>query len=353
MTPPRPTLRAVAANAGVAPSTASLILRGEGRFAHETVTRVLNSARTMGYDGASHHIWPLAPGTTNVAGVVAYTPIHGMFRDSHSQDVIRGLHRALAEESVALMLLPPIHNHRFDAVFAAMPLDIVFLLTTPNDTSRVRTAAHARGVAVAHLESGGPGAPEPMVRVDDLPPMRDVAAHLLALGHRTIASITLRFSSVPRFGLVAPTPHDQIENPITRDRLRGLVEGGLPPAYIYETAHAAPAEAAEAVRVLMRLQPRPTAIVCQSDALAEGAMTGLREMGFQVPDDVSVTGYDATLIPSLAPGRLTSVLQDGVQKGEMLARTGLALRAGETPQQALLETFFLPGTTTGVAARRY
>jgi len=349
MSAPKPTVRAVATRAGVAPSTASLILRGEGKFAHDTVARVRDSARDLGYGLDGRPPWPLAPGSTNIAGVVAYTPIHGTFRDAHSQDVIRGLHRTLAANSVALMLLPPIHNHRFDDVFAAMPLDVVFLLTTAYDTSSVRKAAHERGLAVAHLESGGPDAPPPMVRVDDIPPMADVARHLLGLGHRTIASITMRYSTVPRFGLVPPSPYEEIENPITRGRLEGLVVGGLAPTYVYEVAHSAAAEAAEAVKVLMRLDPIPTAIVCQSDTLAEGAISGLRELGLSVPQDVSVTGYDATLIPSLAPHVLTSVHQDGVVKGELLARIGLAMRAGENPPPATLPTFFLAGTTTGPA----
>jgi DNA-binding LacI/PurR family transcriptional regulator len=157
---------------------------------------------------------------------------------------------------------------------------------------------------------------------------------------------------VARFGLVAPTPYDEIENPITRGRLQGLADGGLAPRYVYETAHSAPAEAAEATRMLKRLEPRPTAIVCQSDALAEGVLTGLKELGYRVPEDVSVTGYDGTLIPSLSPGRLTSVLQDGVLKGELLARMGIALREGKSPPVETLETFFLPGTTTAPAAVR-
>jgi len=349
MTRPKPTLRMVAARAGVAPSTASLIMRGEGRFSHETVSRVLASARDLGYASGAAPAWPLAPGSTNIAGVVAYTPAHGTLRDPHSLDVTRGLHRTLAQHAIALMLLPPIHNHRFDEVFAAMPLDIVFLLTTPEDTTAVRQAAAERGVVVAHLESGGPQAPPPMVEVDDIPPMQDVARHLLSLGHSTVAAITLRHSSVLRSGLVEPPPYEQIENIVVRGRLEGLALGGLPPRYMFETAHASAAEAVEGAKLLMRLEPRPTAIVCFSDTLAEGAITGVRELGLRVPEDVSVTGYDATPIPSLAPHRLTSVHQDGVVKGDLLARIGLALRAGGAAPRARLETFFLEGTTTGPA----
>ena len=349
MSRPKPTLRAVAARAGVAPSTASLIMRGEGRFSQETVSRVLASARELGYDSGVALGWPLAPGSTNVAGVVAYTPVHGTLRDPHSQDVIRGIHRTLAQHAMALMLLPPVHSHRFDDLFAAMPLDVVFLLSTPTDTSDVRRAAAERGVAVAHLESGGPFAPPPMVEVDDIPPMQDVARHLLSLGHSTIAAITMRHSSVLRTGLVEPPPYEEIENPIVRGRLEGLALGGLAPRYVFETAHSSAPEAVEGARLLMRLEPRPTAIVCFSDSLAEGAITGVRQLGLSVPEDISVTGYDATPIPSLAPLRLTSVHQDGVMKGDLLARIGLALRAGEAAPQASLETFFLEGTTTGVA----
>lgn len=345
MSPAGPTLRAVAARAGVAPSTASLILRGEGRFAVDTVDRVLETAHVMGYAGGVAR--RLSPGTTDVAGVVSYNSISGNLREGHSQDVIRGLHRELATHSVALMLLPPMDAHGFDDVLERMPLDIVFLLSSSQDTSAVRAGAAARGIAVAHLESGGPHAPPPMISVDDLPPMRDLARHLVDLGHRTVATVTLRFSTLTRIGLVAPGPLEEIENRITRDRLRGLHEGGITPEYVYETGHSNMEEGAEAARLLMRLAPRPTAIVCHTDVLAQGVIVGLRELGLRVPEDVSVTGYDNSTIPSLAPGRLTSVHQDGVLKGTMLARIGIDLRAGKQPAPMALETFFIPGTTTG------
>ncbi len=351
MTGPRATVRAVAALAGVAPSTASLILRGEGRFAVETVERVLATAESLGYEGPGGPARRLAVGNTNVAAVVTFGSIATTLQDAHSLGVIRGLHSTLAEHGVAVMLLPAIDSPGFAEMLATTPVDIVFVLSSFHDIAQVRQITAQRGIALAYLESSGPEAPPPMIHVDDLTPMRALAVHLKDLGHVHVATVTMRYSTFSVSGLVAPMPLNEIANPATRGRLQGLHEGGLVPTYIFQTARAAREEAIEAVDVLMRMDPRPTAIVCQTDALAEGVMEGLKERGFDVPADVSVTGYDGNHIPSLAPQRLTTVVQDAVRKGALFAHVGLALRAGEETSSVPFATHFVVGTTTGPAPR--
>lgn len=70
---------------------------------------------------------------------------------------------------------------------------------------------------------------------------------------------------------------------------------------------------------------RPTALVAASDQLALGALAWLNEHGFDVPTDVSVTGYDGIVDAAFYSPALTSVAVDFVQMG---ARTVQALLEG-------------------------
>jgi LacI family transcriptional regulator len=65
----------------------------------------------------------------------------------------------------------------------------------------------------------------------------------------------------------------------------------------------------EAARDLLLTNPTPEAIFCVNDMLALGAIDGIRSMGFQVPQDVWVVGYDDIELSSWDSYDLTTVRQ--------------------------------------------
>jgi LacI family repressor for deo operon, udp, cdd, tsx, nupC, and nupG len=62
-------------------------------------------------------------------------------------------------------------------------------------------------------------------------------------------------------------------------------------AYLQPCPYTRPASI-EAVRCLLHLPEPPTAILCTSDLQALGAISGALEMGWRVPEDVSIMGFD-------------------------------------------------------------
>jgi len=347
MTATKPTLKAIAARAGVATSTASAILRGTGEFPPATVRRVMAAADALGHVRAFEQAPADTAPTSQVAGVVVFNTMAVTLRDPFAQQVIRGLHGGLAGAGMALMLLPPVGAPGFDRVIRTMPLDIVFFLSTYHRIDRaIGTLAH-RGVPSAYLENGGPHSAPAMVRVDDRAPMRDLGQHVLELGHSRVAVVSLRLTTLARSGLIPPPPASTVENDVARVRLEGLELAGVEISHVFETRSAVLEEGIFAAHTLMRLVDPPTCIVCLSDSLAEGVMVGLTEMGLRVPEDVSVTGYDGVPLRSLAPRRLTTVIQDGVLKGMLFAQAGRELLAGGDPEPAFLTQYFVRGTTTG------
>ena len=63
----------------------------------------------------------------------------------------------------------------------------------------------------------------------------------------------------------------------------------------------------QAARTLLASGFEPTAIVCEDDLMAAGALRELRERGLRVPQDVSVTGFDNIQLSEFCYPSLTTV----------------------------------------------
>jgi LacI family transcriptional regulator len=133
--------------------------------------------------------------------------------------------------------------------------------------------------------------------------------YLIGLGHRRIAFVNGRM----------PTRH-------AVERLSGyrsaLEKHGIPysPSLVaggtnwqIETGYAA------ALDLIMR-DPAITAVFAANDALAIGAMKGLRKAGLMVPTDVSVLGFDDMVIASHSEPALTTMRIDRHAMGRAAAR---------------------------------
>jgi LacI family transcriptional regulator len=72
-----------------------------------------------------------------------------------------------------------------------------------------------------------------------------------------------------------------------------------------------------------------TGLVCANDEMAAGAMDIVREQGLEVPDDLSIVGYDNVLFTSLLHPKLTSIDCKASEMGQMAARMVLEDAYGE------------------------
>jgi LacI family transcriptional regulator len=124
--------------------------------------------------------------------------------------------------------------------------------------------------------------------------------HLISLGHRRIA----HFEGDARY-------HG------TADRTCGyrtaLEEAGIEfdPSLVFPGSFTSPSgfEQAQLLMDKSKTGSMPTAIFCASDAIAIGALQKLIESGFRVPEDISITGFDDSLISMMASRQITTVRQ--------------------------------------------
>ncbi|MEO1853071.1 LacI family DNA-binding transcriptional regulator [Chromohalobacter sp.] len=140
-------------------------------------------------------------------------------------------------------------------------------------------------------------APCPTVKLDNRAAARSVTEHLLALGHRRIGMI-----KGPR------------NSPLTRDRLLGFqdalaVAGLAPDESLVCPGDFTPSSGYRAAGDLLSQADPPTAIFCENDEMAMGAMRRIKEAGLRIPEDISVAGFDDIAFASFCDPPLTTIAQ--------------------------------------------
>lgn len=337
----------VAREAGVSVSAASICLRhGEG-FSPSTIQRVRTAADTLGY-GVPAGPRPRTGQRTGLAAIVLNDDPHFALQCGHTVEIVRALSRELTQMGMGVALLPSRQDTEGTCPYRSVAADIAYYLAVSELSHETTAILRSRGIPTVHLQSvvGGPVA---AVRTDDVTPMRELATHVLSLGHERVAVVTQRSGAVASVGLSDTLDWTQTRILHTRERLQGLDEAGVTPMAVYEARISAVEAGREAGATLFTMQPRPTAVMCLTDMLAAGVMVAAREAGLSVPGDVSITGWDGLDLPSLAPHRLTTVLQSGAQKGMLLAAFGREVLAGGHPRPFRVPQHVSIGSTTGRA----
>jgi len=186
------------------------------------------------------------------------------------------------------------------------------------------------------------GGPNPRLRtltVDDTAVARLATKHLLGLGHRDIAHI----GANPEFDLDFHIP--------TQRRLgfeEALADAGMPvnPAFLEPADFTVDGGFRAAKQLLGRPGPRPTAIFAASDEMAIGAILAARDLGFRVPQDLSIIGIDGHELGEFF--QLSTVDQFPIAQGERAAQAVLAQLDEEpelSPSSELPFELIVRGTT--------
>jgi LacI family transcriptional regulator len=162
----------------------------------------------------------------------------------------------------------------------------------------------------------------PIVRSDAREALDEVAELLTTLGHR-------------RIGIIAPPLTTQVGQE-RRDVLReALVRRGVPQRAITvaEGDFRQDSGARAAHQLLSRREP-PTAIFAADGLMAVGALKGLRAAGLQVPQDISLIGFDDAPWFELFDPPLTSIAQPIAALAAAAVDAMLALLTGQPAQSS-------------------
>ncbi|MFT4220423.1 MAG: LacI family DNA-binding transcriptional regulator [Microbacterium sp.] len=345
----RATIADVAREAGVAPSTASVVYSGKAAVADATRARVLEAAARLGYTGPDPRAASLRRGRSGIVGVVFGEHLGRAFLDPVKTLMMDGLAEAVAPLGAGLLLLRDEPAAADAPTLTTAPVDAAVLI---NCSARLRgslAAARARGIPLVVVE-GDAGEGVPRIDLDNREAQRQAASHLRGLGHESAVTVTLPPHAGWRRGWMSDDDASAAFN-VTRDRLAG-VRDVYPraPAFAAETTSID--EGVAAGRVLFAgPAARPTAVIAQSDLLAAGVIRAAEEAGLRVPADVSVTGFDGIVVDGLAPYRLTTLVQPAAEKGRAAGVIVSTMLEGGTAAGILFTCAFREGNTTAVAPR--
>ncbi|GAB3593638.1 LacI family DNA-binding transcriptional regulator [Angustibacter peucedani] len=301
----------VAEAAGVSTATVSRALRGLPKVSDTTRAKVLKAAADLQYV-ASPTASSLASGKTHVVGVVV--PYVTRWYFAH---LISGASTVLRDHGYHVLLFDvgdegPDRVLLLDSRMLFKRVDAVLILSL-----RLHEAEREllRRLSIPVVTVGVPDPDWPCVRIDDAATVTMATEHLISLGHTRIGYIG--GDTVPSMNF--PTPADRARG--FRDT---MARHDLPvdPSSVVMgdwTAHSGLAVGRE----LLARPDRPTGLVVASDELALGVLAAARELGVQVPEQLSVVGIDDHEMAELHG--LTTVAQPVTEQGRMA--TNLLLQA--------------------------
>lgn len=172
------------------------------------------------------------------------------------------------------------------------------------------------------------------VPIDDTPAAKEVVDHLLALGHR-------------RIGLIAPPLPRMASESRVDGYFLALEQAGIEidPDLVVRGEDLHFVSGANAALELLALTNRPSAIFAVSDEMAIGVMVQAQRLGYSIPNDLAVAGFDDSPMSRMVFPALTTVHQRIREIARVAVKTALD---GEVPKDADIPgRLVVRGTTTG------
>ena len=338
-------LKELATELGLSITTVSRALAGYSDVAVSTRERVAEAAERLGYV-PSRVGRMLVSGRTDFIGMVL--PVReGRMLDAFVGAFVTGLSEGLAANGRDLFIgtVPPtrteldIVKHIVDGARA----DALVLFRTEVDDARVRFLLDRKFPFICHGRVLNEKRPYVWLDTDGEAAFEEAVARLAALGHRDFALLTVAepfsFAAVRRRGME-----------------KGLAAAGLalaPDALVSVPMFDRAGVLAGAER-LMALSPRPTAVLCATDALALALLETAERMGIDVPAALSVIGFDDIPLSAYSTPPLSTFTQRAVQTGERVAEmvVGILENGPESVESLLIRSEFVARASHGPAPPR-
>ena len=331
----RVTLLSLARDLGVSRATVSNAYNRPDQLGAELRERILDRARELGFAGPDPVARALRRQRVGAVGVLMHEPLAYAFADPASVLILDGLASKLGPDGFALTLLAAGDGKRPDPRIVRDAVVDAFAVHSIGEGHPFVSAAAGRGLPMVVLDQ--PLIPHvPRVAVADAAGIRAAMTHLLALGHRRVAVLSLPILADGVAGLASPERQAAGTYPVTRARLGGAAEAVAATGPGLRWADMPVCEcprndlqlAATAAGWLLSAANPPTAILALSDQLALGALRAARELGLTVPGQLSVTGFDDIPAAATADPPLTTIRQPLRERGQAVGTLLAALIAG-------------------------
>ena len=299
----RVTISDIAARAGVSKGAVSYALNNRPGLSDETRKRILEIAKELGWY-PNRAARALSAARADACGLVLARPAKTLAIETFFMEFMAGVESALSRRSIALAVQLVDDPHGELAVYRRWwgehRVDGVLLVDPRVDDPRFDEVERLGLPAVV---VGGPleNHKLPAIWHDEALTVIEVVRYLAALGHERVA----RVAGLDTF------LHSRARSSAFRRAARELsLSARIAPTDF------TPESGARATRQLLSDPEPPTAIIYDSAVLGVAGLGVAQQMGFGVPEDVSIVAWDDSLICQVVHPPLTAVARDIPAYGE-------------------------------------
>ncbi len=291
-------IKDVASLAGVSPSTVSRVVANHPRISEETRERVRAAMKELDYH-PNAIARSLVKKTSETIGLLIPNPIDQFFLNPFFTECLRGITSVTEQEGYDVLLSTSngtgfTDEMRLQHMIGSKRVDGIILLNSKmhDPLISILEENHVPCVLI-----GRPSTTTSIswVNNDNVKAAYDATKHLIEHGHT-------------RIGFLSGSQ----ELVVSVDRLSGyhaaLRDRNLPfDPNLIVTAEFLEQGGYSGMMRLLALPDRPTAIVASDDVLAFGAMRAAGELGYHIPDDLAIIGFNDMHLAKMANPPMTSM----------------------------------------------
>ncbi len=303
-------MKEIARLAGVSLGTVSHVLNDTVKVREPLRKRVLDAIAQTGYQ-PSQLARGLRKDKTNILAMIIPDILNPFF-----PGVVRGAEDVAFAHGYRLVLCNTDNDHakeilHLKALQSYLPSGLIVIPSDFSDLAAQADSYRKAGSAVVCIDRLPRHWEGDSVTINNADGSQNATTYLIDLGHRHLAAIT-----------------GPLHLTNSQDRLKGfkraLRKAGLEaaPEYLQETTFNRAGGYAK-TKILLRLVPRPTAIMACNDMIALGALQAIREANLRCPEDVSLIGFDGLELTEMTTPQLASVYQSPYQLGATAAQLAL------------------------------
>ena len=289
------TITEVARHAGVSPMTVSRVVNGGKYVREDTRKAVLAAVRDLNYAPN--------PAARSLAGVHAQRLglLYGNPSAAYLTEFLLGALDESSRSGVQLVLekCEPsvVESKRAVRKLVAGGVAGVILPPPLCESAVIRAELHAAHLPIVAVAAGRPPAEVLSVRIDDFKAAFEMTRYLIELGHRHL-------------GFIKGHPNQTASEERWRGFLAGMKQEAprLPPPQV-EQGFFSYRSGLDAARKLLDGERPPTAIFASNDDMAAAVVAEAHRRGLDVPRNLTVVGFDDTLIASTIWPELTTIQQ--------------------------------------------
>ncbi len=324
-------LKDIASRCGVSVATVSKALNDHQDISSETRSRVRKTAEEMGYM-ANAAARTLRTNRSNNIGVLFIDQRHSGLAHEFFSAVLDSLCLEAERRGYDITFInsrvgsagasPSFLQHCLyrgvdGVIIASVDFTSPLVLELVNSALPIVTIDHVFNNRIAVISDNTQG-------------MEKLTRYVIGKGHRRLALIHGELTSV------------------TENRLTGFyracaeAEIEIPKSWVRYSPFHDSDSCYEVTKDLLSSPERPSCIFFPDDYSFIGAMNAIRELGLQIPSDISVVGYDGIQLSQMISPRLTTWKQNTGELGRLAAASLIELI--EHPKTAIIDRHIVSGS---------